>query len=189
MPRTAATTATAVRTTLSAAAKARARGFSVSRAADGGFKQRGLRAYFEYRDLGIVKASQGRVVAHVIRARPEKAPHGAWHSHACNLQFVYVLKGWLRFEYEGVGTFLMKAGDCFVQPPNIVHREIAHSKNMELIEIVAPANFGSHDAPALNQAAKQTAKPAAKKTAKKAAKKAATKVAKKVAKKTAKKIA
>ena len=159
---------------LSTAAKARARGFSVSRAADGGFKQRGLRAYFEYRDLGIVKASQGKVVAHVIRARPEKAPHGAWHTHSCNLQFVYVLKGWLRFEYEGVGKFLMKAGDCFVQPPNIVHREIAHSKNMELIEIVAPANFGSHDVPALNALAKKpggkAAKPAAKKAVAKPAK-------------------
>lgn len=182
MPRPAAATATTTRTPLSAAAKARARGFSVSRAADGGFKQRGLRAYFEYRDLGIIKASQGRVVAHVIRARPEKAPHGAWHSHACNLQFVYVLKGWLRFEYEGVGEFLMKAGDCFVQPPNIVHREIAHSKNMELIEIVAPADFGTHDAPALNAAAKKSVKSAAKPVAKKPAKKAAKKAVKKAAK-------
>ena len=179
MPRTAADTTS---TPLSAAARARAGGFSVSRAADGGFKQRGLRAYFEYRDLGIVKASQGRVVAHVIRARPEKAPHGAWHSHACNLQFVYVLKGWLRFEYEGVGEFLMKAGDCFVQPPNIVHREIAHSKNMELIEIVAPADFGTRDAPAMKLAAKKAAKPAATAAAKKPAKKAAKKALKKAAK-------
>ena len=164
---------TAAGAPLSAAAKARARGFSVSRAADGGFKQRGLRAYFEYRDLGIIKASQGRVVAHVIRARPEKAPHGAWHSHSCNLQFVYVLKGWLRFEYEGVGEFLMKAGDCFVQPPNIVHREIAHSKNMELIEVVAPADFGTrnekeaNEAMALRMGAK---KPVVKKAAGRAAK-------------------
>ena len=161
-------------TALSAAARTRARGFSVSRAADGGFKQRGLRAYFEYRDLGIIKASQGKVVAHVIRARPEKAPHGAWHSHSCNLQFVYVLKGWLRFEYEGVGEFLMKKGDCFVQPPNIVHREIAHSKNMELIEIVAPADFGTRDEPAANgksakkAASKAPPRAAAKKPAKKA---------------------
>ena len=170
MARTASAPRTTSGTTLSAAAKARARGFSVSRAADGGFKQRGLRAYFEYRDLGIIKASQGRVVAHVIRARPEKAPHGAWHSHSCNLQFVYVLKGWLRFEYEGVGEFLMKAGDCFVQPPNIVHREIAHSKNMELIEIVAPADFGTRDEPAASgtPAPRKAAKTAAKKAAKKA---------------------
>jgi hypothetical protein len=29
---------------------------------------RGLRPFFDYRDLGIKKATQGRVVAHVIRA-------------------------------------------------------------------------------------------------------------------------
>ena len=28
----------------------------------------GLRPYFEYRDLGIVEATEGRVLAHVIRA-------------------------------------------------------------------------------------------------------------------------
>ena len=186
MPRSVKATSASPRVkSLSAAAKARARGFSVSRAADGGFKQRGLRAYFEYRDLGIIKASQGRVVAHVIRARPEKAPHGAWHSHSCNLQFVYVLKGWLRFEYEGVGEFLMKAGDCFVQPPNIVHREIAHSKNMELIEVVAPADFGTRnekeakEAMALRMAAKKP-------MAKKASARSATSTTKTVAKSAAK---
>ena len=144
-----------------------------------------MRAYFEYRDLGIIKASQGRVVAHVIRARPEKAPHGAWHSHSCNLQFVYVLKGWLRFEYEGVGEFLMKAGDCFVQPPNIVHREIAHSKNMELIEVVAPADFGTRNEKEANEA--MALRMAAKKPmAKKASARSATSTTKTVAKSAAK---
>lgn len=105
------------------------------------FKARGLRAYFEYRDLGIKRASRGEVVAHVIRARPGKAPHGQWHRHDCKVQFVYVLKGSAVFEYEGVGKVRMKAGSCFYQPPGIRHREISHSKDLELIEIVAPANF------------------------------------------------
>ena len=155
-------------------AQERARAYIVSRAADGGFKRRGLRAYFEYRDLGIEKSSKGKVVAHVIKARPEKAPHGAWHSHACNLQFVYVLKGWLKFEYEGVGVITVKAGDCFVQPPNILHREWAHSKNMELLEVVAPANFRTLDGPPLVTATAKKAKPV-KKAVKKAPKKAAKK--------------
>ena len=105
------------------------------------FKTRGLRAYFEYRDLGIARATWGRVVAHVIRARPGKAPHGEWHRHDCRMQFVYVLKGTAVFEYEGVGKVTMKPGSCFYQPPGIRHREIRHSKDLELIEIVAPANF------------------------------------------------
>ena len=162
------TLSTATGKPLTKAAQERARAYSISRAADGGFKRRGLRTYFEYRDLGIEKSSKGKVVAHVIRALPTKAPHGAWHTHACNLQFVYVLKGWLKFEYEGVGVITVKAGDCFVQPPNIMHREWAHSKNMELLEVVAPANFKTFDGPPLLTVASKPAKKAKKKTAPKA---------------------
>ena len=115
--------------------------FAVSHKAGTKFARRGLRAYFEYRDLGIKRATRGKVVAHVIRARPGKAPHGQWHRHDCSLQFVYVLKGSAVFEYEGVGRVKMKPGSCFYQPPGIPHREISHSKDLELIEIVAPANF------------------------------------------------
>src|SRR5688500_8699101 len=115
--------------------------FAVNHLKKGQFKTRGLRTYFEYRDLGIERATGGKVVAHVIRARPGKAPHGEWHYHDVNVQFVYVLKGWVRFEYEGVGQVLMKAGSCFYQPPRIRHREIAHSPDVEMLEIVSPAKF------------------------------------------------
>jgi len=118
--------------------------FRVSHLESSRFLKRGLRGYFEYRDLGIKRATGGKLVAHVIRARPGKAPHGEWHSHDCRLQFVYVLKGWVQFEYEGVGRVTMKAGSCFYQPPNIKHREIRHSKNLEMIEIVGPAAFKTY---------------------------------------------
>jgi mannose-6-phosphate isomerase-like protein (cupin superfamily) len=115
--------------------------FSVSHRKKTKFARRGLRSYFEYRDLGIKRATRGAVVAHVIRARPGKAPHGEWHAHDCKVQFVYVLKGWVLFEYEGVGTVKMKAGSCFYQPPKILHRELAHSRDLEMIEVVSPAKF------------------------------------------------
>jgi quercetin dioxygenase-like cupin family protein len=107
-----------------------------------------LRGYFEYRDLGIQRATRGKLVAHVIRARPAKAPHGEWHWHDCALQFVYVLKGWALFEYEGVGKVKMKAGSCFYQPPRIRHRELEHSKDLEMIEIVSPAVFRTYSSAA-----------------------------------------
>ena len=125
-------------------AKAYRKRFNVSHLNGAKFARRGLRSYFEYRDLGIKRATRGKVIAHVIRARPEKAPHGEWHAHDCNLQFVYVLKGWVEFEYEGVGRVMMKAGSCFYQPPRISHREIRHSRNLELIEIVSPARFRTY---------------------------------------------
>jgi quercetin dioxygenase-like cupin family protein len=115
--------------------------FAVSHRAKSKFVRRGLRNYFEYRDLGIRRATRGTVVAHVIRARPGKAPHGQWHRHDCDVQFVYVLKGWAVFEYEGVGRVKMKPGSCFYQPPGIRHREIRHSRDLQLLEIVAPADF------------------------------------------------
>ena len=129
-----------------AAAISRAKRFSVNHRASAKFEKRGLRNYFEYRDLGIRRATHGKLVAHVIRARVGKAPHGEWHVHDCDAQFVYVLKGWVRFEYEGVGEVLMKAGTCFYQPPRIRHREIEHSKNLELLEVVAPAGFRTYSA-------------------------------------------
>ena len=119
---------------------------SLSRPETSKFEKRGLRNYFEYRDLGVKRASGGKLVANVIRARPGKAPHGEWHRHACKMQFVYVLKGWVDFEYEGTGKVRMKAGTCFYQPPNIRHRELAHSRNLEMIEVVGPARFKTYAA-------------------------------------------
>ncbi len=118
--------------------------FHVAHRKDAKFERRGLRNYFEYRDLGIRRATKGKVVAHVIRARPGRAPHGEWHYHATKVQFVYVLKGWILFEYEGVGKVMMKAGSCFYQPPRIRHRELKHSRDIEMLEIVAPAVFKTH---------------------------------------------
>ena len=127
-------------------ATAAPRRFSVSHRRSSKFVRRGLRGYFEYRDLGIQRATRGKVVAHVIRARPGKAPHGEWHMHDCDAQFVYVLKGWVEFEYAGVGKVTMRAGSCFYQPPRIRHREIRHSKDIEMLEVVAPADFETLDA-------------------------------------------
>ena len=115
--------------------------FRVSHLKGSKFSRRGLRGYFEYRDLGIERATRGKVVAHVIRARPGKAPQGEWHMHDCEVQFVYVLKGWIEFEYEGIGRVTMRAGTCFYQPPRIRHRELAHSRDLEMIEVVAPGAF------------------------------------------------
>ena len=128
-------------------AKGAEKRFAVSHLSSSKFAKRGLRGYFEYRDLGIKRATRGDTITHVIRARPGKASHGDWHYHDCDMQFVYVVKGWVRMEYEGIGKILMKAGSCFYQPPRIRHRELQHSKDLEMIEIVAPAKFRTFDSP------------------------------------------
>ena len=103
----------------------------------------GLRAIFEYRDLGLKAATDGDYVAHVIRARGREDGDKihAWHYHECDFQMVYILKGWATFEYEGVGVRTLQAGDCVNQVPGIRHREIECSEDLEILEIVAPADF------------------------------------------------
>ena len=115
--------------------------FSISQPSQSEFAYDGLRAYFEYRDLGIKDATQGKAVMHVIRAREGTNATGQWHYHNLQLQVVYVLKGWAIFEYEGHGQHKLVAGSCVHQPPGIRHREIAHSDDLELLEIVLPAEF------------------------------------------------
>jgi len=138
-------------------------GFSVSHRARSKFVKRGLRSYFEYRDLGIRRATRGKVVAHVIRARPGKAPHGEWHWHDVEVQFVYVLRGSAVFEYEGIGRVAMKAGTCFYQPPRIRHREIRHSSDLQMVEFVSPARFKTYNV-RQTSAALAAEKPAARKS-------------------------
>jgi quercetin dioxygenase-like cupin family protein len=119
--------------------------FSVSHLGESQFRTDGLRPFFEYRDLGIKNATGGRVLAHVIRARPGVEMTPQRHHHEVQFQMVYVLKGWVRFHYEGVGEVTLRAGTCVNQPPGIKHTELGHSDDLELIEIVSPADFQTID--------------------------------------------
>ena len=118
-------------------------GFVVSHAKDATF-ERGLRSFFEYRDLGIQSATKGRVAAHVIRAAGT-AFSSQPHLHKTSLQLVYVLKGWIEFEYESHGKVRLEAGSCVHQPPEIRHREVGHSPDIEMLEIVMPGEFQTDD--------------------------------------------
>lgn len=118
--------------------------FTVSHAADAHF-ERGLRSFFEYRDLGIRQATDGRVIAHVIRAAAGTDFSSQPHLHHTTFQLVYVLKGWIEFEYEDQGTVRLLAGSCVYQPPGIRHREVGHSEDVELLEIVMPADFRTEE--------------------------------------------
>ncbi|HEX5509417.1 MAG TPA: cupin domain-containing protein [Pseudolabrys sp.] len=103
----------------------------------------GLRSYSAYRDLGLAKATGGRVQAHVIRmTKPFDAREVAIpHFHDVEFQMVYVLKGWFRSEFEGQGAHTFHAGACWMQPPKIKHTVRGYSDDCELLEIVLPADF------------------------------------------------
>jgi len=115
--------------------------FSAAHAKDAVYKEGGLRSCFEYRDLGIAEATGGKAMAHIVRAKP--GPHGGfgWHRHHLDFQMYYVLRGWVKFDYEGVGVVTAEAGSCVHQPPGIRHAELDHSDDLELIEITLPGSF------------------------------------------------
>jgi uncharacterized cupin superfamily protein len=103
----------------------------------------GLRSYAKYRDLALANATGGMVQAHVIRMVPPCDPKvvSKWHHHDVELQFIYVLNGWIKNEFEGQGVHTMKKGTCWLQPPKIKHRVLDYSPDCELLEVVLPADF------------------------------------------------
>jgi mannose-6-phosphate isomerase-like protein (cupin superfamily) len=103
----------------------------------------GLRTYAKYRDLGIAPATGGMVQAHVIRFIPPFRPEevSTPHYHDVDFQMVYVLKGWIKSEFEGEGAHTFYAGSCWIQPPKIRHTVLGYSDDCELLEIVLPADF------------------------------------------------
>ena len=107
------------------------------------FKADGLRTYAKYRDLGIADATHGLAQAHVIRliGPCNPAEVSKLHYHDVEFQMVYVLKGWVKTYMEGQGETLMKQGSAWTQPPRIKHLIMDYSDDVELLEVVLPAEF------------------------------------------------
>jgi quercetin dioxygenase-like cupin family protein len=101
----------------------------------------GLRDYFDYRDLGMVEATGGKVRAHVIRPSGSFKESGDLHYHVLDFQMVYVLKGWARVYMEGQGEIRFEPGSCMYQEPGIEHQIIEYSDDYTVIEITIPADF------------------------------------------------
>src|SRR5271165_2008124 len=105
--------------------------------------EEGLRRYAQYRDLGIAAATKGLARAHVIKMVPpcDPAEVSKRHYHDVEFQMVYVLKGWIKSEFEGEGAVTMREGSCWLQPPRIKHTVLDYSDDCELLEIILPADF------------------------------------------------
>ena len=100
----------------------------------------GRRSFFEYRDTGLSDLTNGDYRAQVMRATDVMDTTG-WHYHQCDLQFVYVLNGWVDLEFEGGRTERVAAGAALSIPPGMVHNEISCSLDFEALEVVAPAQM------------------------------------------------
>jgi len=118
--------------------------FSHVRPGDTPWRGEGLRDFFLYRDLGVAAATHGKVIAHLVKANLPPTEGTGWHKHIADFQIVIMIKGWARFMYGDKET-LVKAGDCVHQQPGITHYLFDYSPDMEYLEVVGPADFGTED--------------------------------------------
>ena len=103
----------------------------------------GRRHFFQYRDLGVTEATAGRMRAQVTSAKSAMDRETGWHYHTCEMQFVYVLKGWIDLEFAGGKKARFGAGDSVMIPGGTPHQETATSEDLELVEISVPAEMGT----------------------------------------------
>jgi quercetin dioxygenase-like cupin family protein len=116
--------------------------FSHVKPGDTDYVPDGLRDFFLYRDLGVAAATNGKLVVHLVKANLAPANGTGWHRHVADFQVVIMIKGWARFMYGDEET-LVSAGDCVHQRPGITHYLFDYSPDMEYLEIVGPADFGT----------------------------------------------
>ena len=113
-------------------------GLVVTRTAGDAVWQAG-RAGLYYRDL-IADRLGGRFIASHIRLSAGGPVPDYVHFHKLRFQMIYCSKGWVKVVYEDQGApFVMRAGDCVLQPPRIRHRVLASSPGAEVVEIACPA--------------------------------------------------
>ena len=97
------------------------------------------RAGMHYRDL-IPNRLGGSIIASHIRI-PDGGPvPDTVHYHTVGFQLIFCYKGWVDLVYEDQGEpFRLFAGNCVIQPPEIRHKVLYASDNIEVIEIGVPA--------------------------------------------------
>ena len=105
------------------------------------------RAGMRYRDLIPSRLGGAFIASHIHISNGGPVPDYV-HYHRIKFQMIYCKRGWVRVVYEDQGeSFVMNAGDCVLQPPEIRHQVLESSDNLEVIEIGAPAEhetFAEH---------------------------------------------
>ncbi len=115
---------------------------AISTAADAKYVD-GRRAFFKYRDLGVTDATGGRMRAQVTSADASLSEPTGWHYHECEMQFVYLLEGWVDLEFEDGRKVRVEAGDSVMIPGGLRHQEVRFSENFKLLEVSLPAEMGT----------------------------------------------
>ena len=98
------------------------------------------RAGMLYRDLIPGRLGGGIIASHINIPDGGPVPDVV-HYHTIGFQLIFCYKGWVKLVYEDQGEpFILGEGDCVTQPPEIRHRVLEASDNLEVIEIGVPAD-------------------------------------------------
>ncbi|WP_299214473.1 hypothetical protein [uncultured Dokdonia sp.] len=97
------------------------------------------RAGMLYRDLIPDRLGGSIIASHISIPKGGPVPDMV-HYHTIGFQLIFCKRGWVKLVYEDQGPpFILRAGDCVTQPPEIRHRVLESSDHLEVIEIGVPA--------------------------------------------------
>ena len=117
----------------------------LSRLEGANWTRTGLRPFLEYRDLGLAEATEGRIGGTIGRAIKKFEPGGGARRHYHNTGFhlIFVMRGWFRTEFEGLGEVVVRQGDCIAYQGEIPQEHIEYSDDFEVMQIASPADYGT----------------------------------------------
>lgn len=99
----------------------------------------GPRSFFEYRDLGGIQETGGRVRLEILRTHAGGGSAG-WHYHTMG-QFVYVYRGKARIEHKDVGVDELVPGGAMTIGDHHPHNLWELTDDYELLETYFPAEW------------------------------------------------
>ena len=105
---------------------------------DGGTTWTTGRAGMLYRDLIPDRLGGAIIASHICIPNGGPVPDVV-HFHTISFQLIYCYNGWVKLVYEDQGPpFVLEAGDCVTQPPEIRHRVLEASEDLQVIEVGVP---------------------------------------------------
>ena len=109
--------------------------------------RKGLRPFLEYRDLGLAEATGGRIGGTIGKAIKKFEPGSGAprHYHNTDFHFIFVMRGWFRTEFEGLGEVVVREGDCIAYQGEIPQQHIEYSDDFEVMQIASPADYGTEN--------------------------------------------
>ena len=101
----------------------------------------GRRAFFTYHDLGVKDGSNGALSAQIMKSKQGLGEPTGWHYHACEGQYIYIIKGWVDLEFENGEKKRCNEGDSMFIPGGMRHNETATADELEILEILVPSDM------------------------------------------------